>query len=68
MLGKELISTTQAAERLGLSRQRVLQIIDLKWLPAQKVGRNYVIDAADLRFVTYRPSSGWTKGKKRPKI
>lgn len=39
----ELVSVRQAAELLGVSRQRVLQRIDEKTLPAEKVGREYVI-------------------------
>ena len=46
-----LISTAQAAERLGISKQRVFQLIQDGRLPAQKVGPIYVIDAAVLKTV-----------------
>lgn len=39
----DLVSVSQAAELLGVSRQRVLQRIQEKTLPATQVGRDYVI-------------------------
>ena len=39
----ELVGVAEAAELLGVSRQRVLQRINEKTLPATKVGRDYVI-------------------------
>ncbi len=39
----DLISVREAAELLGVSRQRVLQRIADKSLPAEKVGRDYGI-------------------------
>lgn len=39
----ELVSVSQAAELLGVSRQRVLQRISERTLPATQVGRDYVI-------------------------
>ena len=39
----DLVSVTQAAELLGVSRQRVLQRIRENTLPATQVGRDYVI-------------------------
>ncbi|TSD63651.1 excisionase family DNA-binding protein [Aeromicrobium piscarium] len=40
------ISVAEAAKRLGVSRQRVVAMIQSGSLPAVKVGRSYVIDAA----------------------
>lgn len=42
----ELLSVTEAAERLGVSRQAVLQRIASKSLPATKIGRDYAIPRA----------------------
>ncbi len=39
----ELISVAEAAEVLGVSRQRVLQRINDRTLPATRVGRDYAI-------------------------
>ena len=39
----DLVSFSQAAELLGISRQRVLQRIGEHSLPATRVGRDYVI-------------------------
>lgn len=50
----DLISVTQAAERLGLSRKRVFEFIQDQRLPAVKVGSAYVIKTADLEFVKER--------------
>lgn len=42
--GKELLSTTEVASLLGISRVAVFKKIKTGELPAQKVGRNYVIE------------------------
>ena len=47
----KLISTDEAAERLGVSGRRVRQLIDEGKLPAQYVGGGYVIDEAALESV-----------------
>ena len=39
----DLVSVSEAAELLGVSRQRVLQRIEAKTLPATRVGRDWVI-------------------------
>lgn len=44
----KLISTDEAAERLGVSGRRVRQLIDEGKLPAQYVGGGYVIDESEL--------------------
>jgi len=49
-----LISTKQAAEKLGVSVLRVQQLIWAKRLPADKIGRDYVIHADDLKLVENR--------------
>lgn len=49
-----LLSVIEAAEKLGVSRWRVNQFIDKGRLPAQKVGRSYVIKESDLALVENR--------------
>lgn len=49
-----LLTTRQAAERLGISIPRVHQLISEGRLPAEKVGRDYVIREEDLRHVEGR--------------
>ncbi|MCW2751716.1 MAG: hypothetical protein JWR83_2826, partial [Aeromicrobium sp.] len=39
----DLVSVTEAAQLLGVTRQAVLDRINRKTLPAEKVGREYVI-------------------------
>ena len=45
---KELISTAEAAKILGISRIAVFKKIQSGDIKAQKVGRNFVINRADL--------------------
>lgn len=49
-----LLTTKQAAERLGISIPRIHQLINEGRLPAEKVGRDYVIKEEDLRLVEDR--------------
>jgi excisionase family DNA binding protein len=51
----EPISTTEAAERLGVSRKRVNQFIDQGRLPAKRIGKVWIIDPKDLSLVENRP-------------
>lgn len=44
----QFISTTEAAKILGISRVAVFQQIQSGRLPAEKVGRNYLIKREDL--------------------
>ena len=41
----KLLGVSEAAERLGVSRQRVLQLIDAGGLPAERVGKAWVLPA-----------------------
>lgn len=50
----KLISTTEAAERLGVHITRVQALVKAGRLPAQKVGKNYVINEDDLKLVAER--------------
>lgn len=49
-----LITTAQAAERLGISVRRVQELIYSGRLPARQFGRTYVVDEGDLRLVEDR--------------
>ena len=67
-----LISTKDAAEKLGVSVLRVQQLIWAERLPAQKIGRDYVINEEDLQLVEERKpgrprkqESATTKAKSR---
>lgn len=53
-LGKTVIGTREAAERLGVSQQRIQALIKDGRLPAQMVGRDYLINEADLKLVEVR--------------
>jgi excisionase family DNA binding protein len=50
----KLLSTSEVADRLGVSVLRVQQLIWAGRLPAQKVGRDYIINEPDLKLVEYR--------------
>jgi excisionase family DNA binding protein len=49
-----LLTTKQAAQRLGISIPRIHQLINEMRLPAEKVGRDYVIREEDLKLVEDR--------------
>ncbi len=49
-----MLSTQDAADRLGVTIGRVQQLIWDGKLPAEKVGRDYVIQEADLKLVAER--------------
>lgn len=46
----QFLSTSEAAHLLGISRIAVFQKIKAGHLPAQKVGRNYIINRDDLNL------------------
>jgi excisionase family DNA binding protein len=49
-----LLTTKEAAERLGITPRRVVAMIKAKQLPAEKFGRDYMIKAKDLKLVEDR--------------
>jgi excisionase family DNA binding protein len=49
-----LISSAEAAERLGVHITRVQVLIREGRLPAQKIGRTYVVNEDDLKLVEDR--------------
>jgi excisionase family DNA binding protein len=60
----KLLSTKQAAEILGISPIRVRQLIQEGKLPASRVGRDYVINEADLTNVKTYGKAGRPKVRK----
>jgi excisionase family DNA binding protein len=64
----ELLSTAQVASRLGVTRQRILELIEGERLPATKVGRAYVVRLGDVTALTLnkvgRPATKKAKDKK----
>jgi excisionase family DNA binding protein len=55
---EKLLSVAEAADKLGVHRTRINQLIDSGDLPATRIGRSYVIREADLAKVKDRPSPG----------
>ena len=53
-----MISVAEAAEKLGVHRTRINQMIDSGQLPALRIGRAYAVRVADLESVKERPSPG----------
>jgi excisionase family DNA binding protein len=65
-----LLTTKEAAERLGVTTVRVCAMITAGRLPAERFGRAYMIKEADLKLVEGRkpgrpPRKSAKKGGKR---
>ncbi len=58
-----LITTAEAAARLGVHRTRVNVLIKEGRLPAQRYGRAYLIDEKDLKLVEERTVGRPPKGE-----
>lgn len=50
------LSVPQAADRLKVSARRVRALIASKRLPAQKIGRDWLINESDLKLISSRKS------------
>ncbi|MFL6284668.1 MAG: helix-turn-helix domain-containing protein [Pyrinomonadaceae bacterium] len=50
----DFLTTKQVAERLGITPRRVQALVTAGRLPAQKIGRDYLIKEADLKLVAVR--------------
>jgi excisionase family DNA binding protein len=50
----KMLTTKEVAKRLGVSVRRVHALIQAERLPAQKFGRDYLIDQRDLKLVEER--------------
>jgi excisionase family DNA binding protein len=59
------LSTSQAAAILGVSRQRVVQLVYQGRLKANKVGNMYIIRKADLAEVANRKPGRPTKKSRK---
>jgi excisionase family DNA binding protein len=57
----KLLGTKDAAEKLGVSLRRVQQLVESGTLPAQKIGRDYLIQEKDLSKVTIHGKAGRPK-------
>jgi len=64
----DLIGTKEAAEKLGVSLRRVQQLIELGTLPAQRIGRDYLIQEKDLSKVTIHGKPGRPQKNKGIKV
>lgn len=54
----ELLTTAEAAERLGLTVRAVQKMITAGRLEARRVGRDYIISAASLNSIERRSPAG----------
>ncbi|HZT34520.1 MAG TPA: helix-turn-helix domain-containing protein [Nitrososphaera sp.] len=50
----KLLTTSEAAERLGVNASRIRQLVLQGRLPAQKMGRDLFVDEKDLKLVEDR--------------
>lgn len=65
---EKIMDTAAAADALGVSRRRVVQLVNEGRLPAQRIGRDYAIAAAALALVKDRkPGRPPAKPKPAPK-
>lgn len=58
-----LLTTTEAADRLGVTRWRVSALINAGRLKAEKKGQIYLIDERDLQAVMFRKAGRPPKAK-----
>ncbi len=59
----EMLTTKQVAERLEVSVRRVHQFIEEGRLPAEKMGRDYIIKERDLKLLDDRQTGRPPKAK-----
>jgi excisionase family DNA binding protein len=58
-----LLTTQDAAERLGISTRRVIKLITDGRLPATRFGKNYMVKESDLSLVSERKTGRPPKPK-----
>jgi excisionase family DNA binding protein len=58
IMADELLTTSEAAKRLGVSLRAVQKMIEHGRLTAKKVGRDYLIRAEDLSNIKRRSNAG----------
>jgi len=61
------MTVKQAAGELGISIPRVHQLIQEERLPAEKLGRDWIIESSDLEKVKDRPTGRPAKEKESEK-
>ncbi len=61
------ISASEAAERLGISKSRVLQLLLSGQLPGTRVGNRWLVEAAAVVGFTWPRKPGWPRDKPRDK-
>jgi excisionase family DNA binding protein len=59
-----LLTTKEVAEKLGVSVRRVHALIEAERLPAQKYGRDYLINEKSLKLVENRKAGRPRKSAK----
>ncbi|MDQ3712804.1 MAG: helix-turn-helix domain-containing protein [Acidobacteriota bacterium] len=64
-MSQDLLSTSEVAERLGVTSIRIRAMIRNGNLPAQKIGRDYVVKESDLEFVKDRKPGRPSKDKSK---
>jgi excisionase family DNA binding protein len=57
-MADELLTTSEAAQRLGVTLRAVQKMIEHGRLAAKKVGRDYLIRAEDLNNIERRSKAG----------
>ena len=60
----KLLSTKEAAEKLGVSERRIRQLINENKLKAHKLGRDYAIEEDELKNVQIYGKAGRPKTNK----
>ncbi len=58
-----ILNTSEAAAKLGISAIRVRQLIRDKRLPSIKIGRDYIIKEKDLKLIENRQNGRPSKNK-----
>jgi excisionase family DNA binding protein len=61
-----LISTEMAAARLGITRRRVRAMIGAEILPAEKIGRDWLIEETDVEKLRRQERKPGRPRKKKP--
>lgn len=64
----DYLTTEDAAKKLGVSRQRVLALIQTDRLPATKVGRDWLILPSDLENFEKRPQGNYKLTEDQSKL
>ena len=64
-MSAELLTTAEAADRLGLTMRAVQKMIEAGRLEARKVGRDYLIDPAALANISRQAAGRPPKSSKK---